>query len=159
MASEPHAAAKLEPPGVDLRGVLLAGLGAMLLLAGAIAGLFAVYRWQVPDRAPPPLRTFPAPQVRADETVWRQRLQAEQQQRLSGYAWVDRTHGLVRIPIERAIRLIVEAGPKAYDPIAPSADALASPTAGAQRATSGQRASPAPASPAPPPGGGAEPRP
>jgi hypothetical protein len=159
MASEPHAGTKLEPPGVDLRGVLLAGFGAMLLLVGAIAGLDAYYRSQVPSRALPPPQTFSEPRLRADENAELRRLQAEQERQLSAYAWVDRAHGVVRIPIERAMQLIVAAGPKAYDPIAPSADALASPTAGAQRAMSGQGASPASPPSAPPPRSAAEPKP
>jgi hypothetical protein len=162
MASEPHVAEKLEPPGVDLRAVLLAGFGAMVLLAVAIAGLSTVYRWQVPSRVLSPPQTFPEPQLRVDENGQLRRLQAEQSAKLAGYVWVDRAHGLVRIPIERAMQLIVAAGPKAYDPIVPSAAALAAPTAGAQRATSRQGASPAPtaAPDAPvPPGNAAERKP
>jgi hypothetical protein len=34
-------------------------------------------------------------------------LPAEQRERLDGYGWVDREHGVVRIPIERAIDLVV----------------------------------------------------
>jgi hypothetical protein len=142
MASEPHGGIELEPPGVALRPILLAGGGAMLLLLAAIVAFAFIYRAVVPNRALPPPQAFPAPQVRTDETAWRLQLLAEQRARLTGYAWADRARGLVRIPIERAMRLIVEAGPKAYDPIAPSAAALASPTAGAQRATSGQGATP-----------------
>jgi hypothetical protein len=129
---------ELEPPGVHLRAIMLAGAGAMLLLVGAIAGFAVVYRAEVPDRVLLLPQTFPEPQVRTDETAWRNRVQGEQRRRIAGYAWADQTHALVRIPIERAMRLIVEAGPKAYDPIEPSAAALAAPTAAAQRAMTGQ---------------------
>jgi hypothetical protein len=160
MASEPHVGAKLEPPDVDLRGVALAACGALVLIAAAIGALGAVYRTEVPNRTPLPPQTFPEPQIRVNEVAQRLRLQAEQRSRLAGYAWVDRAHGVVRIPIERAMQLIVAAGPKAYDPIEPSAAALAAPTAGAQRIMSGQGAAPAPAPTAPAsPGNAAEPKP
>jgi len=160
MASEPHTGAKLEPPGVDLRGTALAACGALMLLGGAIGVHDAIYRAEVPNRAPPPPQAFPEPRLRANEAAQRLRLQAEQRSRLAGYAWVDRAHGVARIPIERAMQLIVAAGPKAYDPIAPSAAALAAPTAGAQRAMSGEGATPAPAPAAPvTPGNAAEPKP
>jgi hypothetical protein len=157
MASEPLAKVELEPPGVDLRPVLLAGAGAMLLLVAAIVAFTLIYRAMVPSRMLPPPQAFPEPQLRTNEFAQRLRLQADQRARLTGYAWADRDHGLVHIPIERAMRLIVEAGPKAYDPIEPSAAALASPTAGAERVGSGQAGGQG-ASPASAPNA-AEPRP
>ena len=52
------------------------------------------------------------------------RVLSEQRARLSGYAWADRDKTLVRIPIERAMQLIVRKGAQAYDPLAPAAPAL-----------------------------------
>lgn len=39
------------------------------------------------------------------------RYRRQQAARLSGYGWIDREHAVVRIPIERAMELIVEADP------------------------------------------------
>jgi hypothetical protein len=36
------------------------------------------------------------------------RLYADENQRLESYGWVDRKAGIVRIPIEKAMKLIVE---------------------------------------------------
>lgn len=36
--------------------------------------------------------------------------------RLSGYAWIDRQHGIVRIPIERAMELVAGDGAAAQAP-------------------------------------------
>jgi hypothetical protein len=135
MATDAHP--RLEAPGVSMKAVLLAGSGAVVLLVGAIVGLHAVYRAEVSGNVPPPPAQFPAPRVQTDETAQLHRLLAEQQARLSGYAWVDKQQGLARIPVERAMQLIVQRGAQAYDPIAPSEPALAAPTAGAQRATTG----------------------
>jgi len=38
------------------------------------------------------------------------RLRAEEDSRLRGYGWVDREHGIVRIPIERAMELLLSEG-------------------------------------------------
>jgi len=136
MADDPHH--RFEPPAIDARTVLLAGVGALVLLAGTVAGLAAVYRADVRANLAPAPRTFPPPRLRADEAAQRERLQAAQRARLERYAWVDRQKGIVQIPIARAMALIVQAGAKAYDPVVPSAPALAATQAGAQRATSGQ---------------------
>lgn len=37
-------------------------------------------------------------------------LRAEEQKRLDSYGWVDRGRGIVHLPIERAMRLLVEHG-------------------------------------------------
>lgn len=62
-------------------------------------------------------------------------LRDEDAKALTGYAWIDKTKGSVRIPIERAMQLAVtdlaNKKPTAAGPIAaPSAEASAPPTAG-----------------------------
>jgi hypothetical protein len=37
-------------------------------------------------------------------------LRAEEQKRLESYGWVDRSRGIVHVPIERAMQLLVERG-------------------------------------------------
>ena len=148
MASEPHVSTRLETPQIDTRAVLVVACAALLLAVGAVAGLHAVYRAYVPHPSPPPPRAFPEPQVRPDEAQQLRRLLAAQNARLTGYAWADRRKGLVQIPIDRAMQLIVQKGDHAYDPLLPPTPALTGPSAGAQRAvTSGQGAPAGPASP------------
>lgn len=151
MANEAHLNGRLEPPGIDVRSALIAAGAAIVLIAGSVVVLDAVYRDYVPKPAPPPPQTFPQPRVQPNESAELRRLLSEQRARLSGYAWADRPKGLVQIPIERAMQLIVRKGAQAYDPLAPAAPARSGPSAGAQRAiTSGQGppAGPAPAPPA-----------
>jgi hypothetical protein len=163
MANEPHTAARLEPPDVDSRAIVWTACAAVVLMLGTVAVLHAVYRTEV-SRRPLPPKSFPQPRVQPDEADALHRLLAEQRRRLAGYAWVDRNQGIISIPIERAMQLIAQKGDKAYAPIAPSAPALASPAAGAQRATTpGQGPGTSGAAPAgnqvPPPNEGAEGKP
>lgn len=132
MAIETHGDETLETPAIDTRHVLLVGFSVLLLIGAAIGLLDAVYQWKVRVQSPPPPKTFPAPRVQAGQADELHRIQAEQLRRLGEYRWVDRTQGLVQIPIERAMQLIAQKGAQAYGPLAP-ASALSSPTAGAQR--------------------------
>jgi hypothetical protein len=132
MAIESHGDERLQPPDVATRPILLYALGALLLLAGAIGGLQAIYYWQVPVQQYPAPETFPPPRVQPGEIEQLRRIEEEQTSRLQGYHWVDRQQGLVQIPIERAMQLLVLEGMQAYAPLAP-AQALSSPSAGAER--------------------------
>jgi hypothetical protein len=152
MANEARLHGKLETPAVDTRAVLIAGCASLVLVGGAVLGLDAIYRDYVPRPAPPPPRIFPEPRVQVNESAELRRLLAEQRARLAGYAWADRDKGLVRIPIARAMQLIVQKGEHAFDPLAPASPALTGPSAGAQRAVTPGQGAPAgltgPAAPA-----------
>ncbi len=132
MAIEAHGSERFESPQVSKRAVLLSALGFLLLLASAIGMLQAVYYRQVPLQQLPAPEKFPQPRVQAGEREQLQQLEAEQTSRLTAYQWVDRKAGLVQIPIERAMQLLAVEGMQAYAPLA-RAEALSSPTAGAER--------------------------
>ena len=126
MADEPRAddiSGDMEPPQIAARPVLWSALGAIGLMVGAIALFTAIYHWQVPNQRQnlPLPTTFPAPRVRTDETVQRRALESEQRQLLTGYAWAEPGKTLVRIPVERAMGLLVARGNDAYAPIVPTA--------------------------------------
>ena len=55
-------------------------------------------------RLPPMPRLQPAPIGDLKD------MRAAEQQILTGYAWVDQAHGVVRIPIERAMDLLAQRG-------------------------------------------------
>jgi hypothetical protein len=58
-----------------------------------------------------PLTRFPAPNLEMDDGHADQlRLRAEQQAQLGSYGWVDRSKGVVRIPIGRAMDLLAQRG-------------------------------------------------
>ena len=68
------------------------------LLTGLGAGI------QDPPRAPRELPPTPREQVHPITDY--QRYRAAEQAKLEAYAWVDRTGGIVQIPIERAMALV-----------------------------------------------------
>jgi hypothetical protein len=58
----------------------------------------------------------PAPRLQTDPVADLQELRARDQALLSGYAWVDRDGGVVRLPIERAIDVLAARGLPARTP-------------------------------------------
>jgi hypothetical protein len=63
-----------------------------------------------PERKPvgPLLQENPNPDLRV--------LQAEQERALTSYGWVDKSRGVVRIPVEEAMKLLAERGLPAPSP-------------------------------------------
>ena len=152
MASEVHVPAKLETPQVDTRAVLVAACASVMLVVGSVAGFYQVYRAYVPNPSPPAPQAFGEPRVQPGESQQLHRLLSGQRARLDGYAWADRPKGLVQIPIDRAMRMIVQKGDHALDPLLPPTPALTGPGAGAQRAVTGGQGAPAGPASRPAPG-------
>ena len=121
MSDDAREAAPREAPDVATRPVLFAVLGFLAFAAAALVGIRAYYAWDVRGPVVTPPRAFPEPRLQAAPLADQDRFQAEQRQRLTGYAWVDRSRGLARIPIERAMDLIV-ARADAYAPLDPPAE-------------------------------------
>ena len=53
---------------------------------------------------------FPAPRLQVDPEVDLAALRAREDAGLNGYGWLDRKAGVVRIPIERAMDLLIQRG-------------------------------------------------
>ncbi len=62
------------------------------------------------------LKEPPAPRLQTDPVADLRELRARDQALLSGYAWVDRDAGVVRLPIERAIDVLAARGLPARTP-------------------------------------------
>lgn len=98
--------------------VIVALVGAVILLVlGSLAGLSRLlnhYRGQAArdDRQRAALGEADPPPPRLQSSPARDyaRFQEEKQRRLHSYGWVDRKQGAVRIPIERAMELVLERG-------------------------------------------------
>ena len=137
MPVEEHIEYVPEPSGVDSRVVVWAAIAALLLIAVAIAVLSAVYQDMVPIKTVQKPHQFPKPRVvtAQDESTERRNLTLEQSHRLETWGWANSQHTLVQMPIERAMKLLVQKGVDAYAPLLPPQPALAAPTAGAQNAT------------------------
>ncbi|WP_439409653.1 hypothetical protein ACNJX9_17190 [Bradyrhizobium sp. DASA03076] len=107
-----------QPADVDNRVVLAVVGGFLLFVAAAIAGLLLFLNAQVPsDFVPRVERRFPAPELQTSPQTDLARFEAEQQARLSGYAWVNRDHNQARIPIDEAMQLVAARGARAYDAV------------------------------------------
>jgi len=110
-----------EKSDVSIGAIVKFGIGlavAALLVSVAMWGLFKVLdaRREKRDRPLPSLvaaalrRTPPEPRLERDALAPRRRMVAGENAALTSYGWVDRNAGVVRIPIERAIDLLVERG-------------------------------------------------
>jgi hypothetical protein len=109
-----------EPAAIGVSGIMwgLVAIGATLLVAMlAIAGLMAyLARWQAPTAAPqaaqppaaPVMPPAGVPALDPRQTDELRRLLAREAQWLSDYAWVDRDQGIARIPIRRAMQMMID---------------------------------------------------
>jgi hypothetical protein len=138
MHADEHIRYAPESPSVDVRIVILAGIGALLLVTAAIGFLFGIYQHSIPTKDIPPPQTFAEPRVTTSqaEVSERERLASEQRQRLDTWRWANAEHTLVQIPIDRAMQLLAQRGNDAWAPLLPSpTPALSSPTPDTQNAT------------------------
>jgi protein SCO1/2 len=110
---------KEEASLLNRRTLLLAGAGLLVaiilthILAAVILSIYSaatlraeVGRQQIRETAPVLLE----PRLQVAPLTDLQTLQATERARLDGYGWIDREAGVVRIPIERAMQLVVERG-------------------------------------------------
>lgn len=92
-----------------LIGWLAAGLAIFLLLTPLILRLCypdAAHRRVRSDQ----IAAIPPPQLQLDPARDLAAFREAERQRLSTYGWVDRSRGVVRIPLERALSLTLERG-------------------------------------------------
>jgi hypothetical protein len=138
-----------EKTDADLKAVTKVGLGiAVLATVVSLALLPILYalkaRQEREDPAPPPIAGFepgrqaPEPRLQGQPFADWNALKARQESLLTSYGWVDEPAGVARIPIEEAMKMVIQRGLPA-------------------RPASGETASPSPAAPAvsPAPAGGA----
>lgn len=151
-----HAAGTHEPPDtfdreLDLRGIwgFAAVVAATTVLLHLIVwGIIVGYRKAAVrrDPAPSPLaeanerRLPPGPRLQDDPSRDMEALRAEEDARLSTYGWIDRGAGIGRIPIDRAIDLILERG--LPEVVAPTAGSGTGPATGARPESPHRRAGP-----------------
>ena len=110
-----------EPSDVNIRGIF--GFGAAMLTAGLVIYFvvwllftFLASEAAVPGSAQYPLaaneqtRLPPEPRLQSIPREDMKQLRAEERRTLTSYRWVDRNRGVVRIPIDDAMRLTLERG-------------------------------------------------
>ena len=112
--SPPH-----EQSGINVRPIILFGLGLLVMAAVAFVSMdwlfdyFAARQAKV-DVLPSPLadprQLPPEPRLQVDPVHDLQRLRTTEDAALNSYHWVDQEKGIVGIPIDRAITVLVEKG-------------------------------------------------
>lgn len=109
---------------VHIKPLLILGIGLIVVSVGVlllVEWTFDVLSARRAQQNVPPSalaeasRPFPQPHLQIAPAQALRKLRAEEDAVLSSYAWVDRANGIVRIPIERAIDLLVERGLPAPD--------------------------------------------
>ncbi|MGH8198877.1 MAG: hypothetical protein ACREVO_00680 [Steroidobacteraceae bacterium] len=109
----------------DVRGLMIAGLilsAAIALAIGIGLGLMALFGGFERPHERAEHGSMPEPHLQPHPLADRQRYDAQQHARMSGYQWVDRRAGIVRIPIDRALQILVQrGGPHAYATAVPPA--------------------------------------
>ena len=86
------------------------GAFALLILIGALGARLALGAWS--NFRPDARRRFPPPEPRlqSDPATDLRRWRAEEDAALRSYSWADRSRGVVRIPLERAMELVLKRG-------------------------------------------------
>lgn len=118
MSKQPHTNGH-EKRDVSIRVVLWAAVGLVVLIVFTFLAMEAMrgYFSQREARLSPPASPLaeqygqklpPEPRLQDQPLRDIEALRAHESALLDGYAWVDREHGTVRIPIERAIELLAE---------------------------------------------------
>lgn len=110
-----------QSPDVATGTVVIAIAGFLVFVGLTMTGLFFYLRAGAPGAFRPAAeRAFPAPALQMKPHDDLKRFELEQRMALSGYAWIDRSKGIVRIPIAEAMRIVAARGDHAYEPLEPS---------------------------------------
>jgi len=115
-----HPAVNYEPSQADLR-VVLVFLAALALAAAMVLlvlwGMFGYFRSKSAERGPlPSPRMYtsppnvPQPRLQPDPVADYNMYRLSDQETLQSYGWVDQKAGIARIPIDKAMDLMVERG-------------------------------------------------
>ncbi len=127
----PHGAGGEQPLDRDLRfrGIawFTAGLVALVAVTGVL--MYLLVGWlegrEIAKDPPPPVlpearapHLPPAPRLQADPLTELRDLRAAEEGELASWGWVDEAAGIARIPVERAMELLVEHGLPAPEVVA-----------------------------------------
>jgi hypothetical protein len=114
-----HRDVRFEPVDVDARKVLYTGIGVVVGMGLITLSVLPFYKYFEASRARnaqvlPSSAGYsqvpPEPRLQSDPRRDLGMLRLYEDGRLSGYGWVDKAHGLVTLPIERAMELVVQRG-------------------------------------------------
>lgn len=117
----------------------LVALSLLLMIGLAMGHAALVALISPPASSPRPTAILPPePRLQAAPRIEFQEMKATQMARLNNYSWIDEEAGIARIPIERAMQLVVERG-FMITPRAPGLDGTPDPGETNGDTTEGQR--------------------
>ncbi|MBV9859385.1 MAG: hypothetical protein JO038_04690 [Alphaproteobacteria bacterium] len=101
---------RVEASDIDVAGLGWLALGLAGIVVAAIALLALLYQGalHLPDARP--IALPPEPRLQTDPAADLAHLNANAAARLGSYGYVDRSRGLVHIPIEEAMKRVVDQG-------------------------------------------------
>lgn len=114
--SPPHVGHETTDASPLYVGLFALGLTLMVALVLPLLGWIfwrfeaAARRADAPQSALPGNRAPPQPVLQSDPSAELIVFRREEQQRLTGYGWIDRNKRVVHVPIERAIEILSERG-------------------------------------------------
>ena len=115
----PHAGRGHEQTDANVRKVAMFGVGLAAIIVAACLAMWITFNYlnaHQPPTGPPrsPLATTrrlpPEPRLQTSETRDLAAVREAEDKALNSYGWVDKDGGVARIPIERAMDLILERG-------------------------------------------------
>jgi len=136
-AQQPEPSSQGEPTldgELNIRFLVWSTLGLLLILAIAAVAMwflgFGIKDKLVAADPPPPAlpearmeHRPPAPNLQVDPRQQLLDLRADEEKILTSYGWVNQTIGLTRVPIERAMEMLVEQGLPTPTPLAETTEA------------------------------------
>ena len=120
MPEQRHESQEPSLRGLSVAGVVL--IAAIVVAVGVCLGLVRLFGGSSGPLARAEHKHMPEPHLQPHPLTDRARYEAQQRAMLAGYAWVDRSAGVVRIPIDRAMQILAAGGRPAAG-TAPSAPA------------------------------------
>jgi hypothetical protein len=129
-----------EGSDVDVWAIGKFAIALTILSIGSLAGLFALLRYFIHSEGGPVpaiARSYqvdarsrpPAPQLEETPILDLARERAAEDKLLNSYGWVNQESGTVRIPVDRAMDLVIERGLPARQQAPPPASGATVPTA------------------------------
>jgi hypothetical protein len=103
---------------INLRVVTWTAIGLVIsaiVVCLTVGGLFSLFKRQYASDSPPsrittPGRLPPAPRLQSNPTSDLQQLLEAGNAKLNSYGWIDKSAGVIRIPIDRAMELLAQRG-------------------------------------------------